>query len=48
MPNSLGLHILNIDVARMVAGQALDFTFRYMPGDHWIGADYRVQIKPAA
>jgi hypothetical protein len=31
----------------MTAGQLLDFTFRYMPGDRWIGADHRIQIKPA-
>ena len=47
-PNSLGLHVLNIDTARVTAGQVLDFTFRYMPGDQWIGADYRIQIKAAA
>jgi glucoamylase len=47
-PSSLGLHVLNIDTARMVAGQRVDFTFRYLPGDHWIGSDYRVQAKSAA
>ena len=47
-PNSLGLHILNIDTARMMAGHRVDFTFRYSPGDHWIGSDYQVQAKSAA
>ncbi len=44
-PNSLGLHVLQIDCSRMTAGQKVDFTYRYMPGDHWIGADYHVEVK---
>jgi hypothetical protein len=32
----------------MVAGQRVDFTFRYSLGDHWIGSDYQVQAKSAA
>ena len=47
-PNSLGLHVLYVDTARMTAGQKLDFTFRYLPGDHWIGADYHIEVKSAA
>lgn len=41
--NSLGLHVLDIDTARMRAGEMMDFTFRYMPDDNWIGADYHIQ-----
>jgi glucoamylase len=48
LPNSLGLHILNIDVARLAAGQSVDFTFRFTPGDRWVGADYRIQVTPTA
>ncbi len=47
-PNSLGLHVLHVDTARMTAGETLDFTFRYLPGDHWIGSDYRIEVKSAA
>jgi glucoamylase len=47
-PNSLGLHVLSIDTARMMAGQTVDFTFRYIPGDNWIGMDYHLQIKSSA
>jgi len=43
--NSLGLHVVLIDTARTMAGQVLDFTFRSMPGDIWVGVDYHVQIK---
>lgn len=46
--NSLGLHVVLIDTAPLSAGQALDFTFRRMPGDDWVGLDYRLRIKPSA
>jgi glucoamylase len=45
--NSLGLHVVHIDAARMNGAQILDFTFRYLPGDHWIGTDYHIQRRPA-
>jgi hypothetical protein len=43
-PNSLGLHLLQIDTARLVAGQRVNFTYRYSAGDAWIGADYQIQV----
>ena len=43
--NSLGLHVVLIDTLSTMAGQVLDFTFRSMPGDHWIGVDYHLQIR---
>jgi glucoamylase len=43
--NSLGLHVVLIDTASVMAVQMLDFTFRSMPGDNWIGVDYHVQMK---
>jgi glucoamylase len=46
-PNSLGLHVLYIDTARLKAGQRLDFTFWYVPGGERVGADYRIEICPA-
>jgi glucoamylase len=48
VPNSLGLHVLHIDTARLTAGQRVDFTFRYSVGDRWIGADYHIAVKSAA
>ncbi len=45
-PNSLGLHVLSIDTSRLAAGQKVDFTFRYTPGDRWVGADYQIEVKP--
>jgi glucoamylase len=46
--NSLGLHLLLIDTAHLMAGQKVDFTFRSSPGDHWIGVDYHIEVKSAA
>jgi glucoamylase len=46
-PNSLGMHVLYIDTSRLIAGQKLDFTFRYSPGDHWIGADFHIDVRAA-
>jgi glucoamylase len=47
-PNSLGLHVLHIDTSGLKAGQKLDFTFRYLPGNTWIGADYHVDVRALA
>jgi len=47
-PNSLGLHVLSIDTARMTAGETLDFTFRLTAGDRWIGVDYHLEVKERA
>jgi hypothetical protein len=38
------VHVLTIDAAKLARG--LDFTFRYMPGDRWVGEDYRVGVEP--
>ena len=43
-PNSLGVHVLRLETATMTAGEKLDFTFRYLPGDHWIGVDYQLKV----
>ena len=32
----------------MIAGQRVDFTFRYSPGERWIGVDYHVEVMSAA
>jgi glucoamylase len=46
-PNSLGLHVLYIDTARLSAGQRLDFTFRYSAANNWLGTDYHIEVKDA-
>jgi hypothetical protein len=46
-PNSLGVHVLTIDTAKLNPGARLDFTLRYMPGDRWVGEDYHVGIAAA-
>jgi glucoamylase len=43
-PNSLGLHVLDIDTVRLRAGQAIDLTYRN--GTRWAGRDFRIQVVP--
>ena len=45
VPNSLGLHVLRIDTARLKAGQSLDFTFRYLSAEQWVGSDYHIAVN---
>lgn len=47
-PNSLGVHVLKIDTSKLAAGQRLDFTFRYMPGERWVGEDFQIEVKTPA
>lgn len=47
IPNSLGVHALEIDTSRLEPGQRLNFTFRYPPGDDWAGQDFEVRIDAA-
>jgi glucoamylase len=42
--NSLGLHLLEIDTARLRAGRCVDLTYRF--GARWVGRDFRVRIVP--
>jgi len=44
-PNRLGLHVLHIDTSHLTDGQSIEFTFRYMPGDNWVGVDYRIKVR---
>ncbi len=44
MPNSLGLHMLDIDTSRLTAGETVDFTFRFAPDDRWVGIDFHVAV----
>jgi glucoamylase len=46
-PNSLGVHVLSIDTSSLAPGRHLDFTFRYMPGDRWVGRDYHIGVDAA-
>src|SRR5271169_3939198 len=47
LPNSLGVHLLRIDTARLSARRRVDFTFRYTARDRWIGVDYHIEVKSA-
>jgi glucoamylase len=47
-PNHQGLHVLPIDTAGMIAGQRVDFAFRYSPSERWIGIDYRIDVMSTA
>jgi hypothetical protein len=42
--NSLGLHLLDIDTARLASGRCIDLTFRH--GATWIGRDVRIRVVP--
>jgi glucoamylase len=41
-PNSLGLHLVEIDTVRLRAGQHVDLTYRC--GSRWVGRDFRVAV----
>jgi glucoamylase len=45
-PNSLGLHLLEIDTPRLRAGHTLDFTFRN--GLSWAGRDFHIRVTARA
>lgn len=45
-PNSLGLHLVEIDTVRLRAGQHVDLTYRC--GGNWAGRDFRVAVVPRA
>jgi glucoamylase len=46
-PNSIGLHVLTIDTAKLPEGRVVDFTFRQ--GAQWLGTDFHVSVcAPAA
>ena len=42
--NSLGLHLLELDTARLLAGQSIDFTVRTAGG--WLGQDFHITVIP--
>jgi len=46
-PSTLGVHVLRLDTAQLAAGQKIDFTFRYQPGERWVREDYHIEVKPA-
>ncbi|HYB64349.1 MAG TPA: glycoside hydrolase family 15 protein [Steroidobacteraceae bacterium] len=43
-PHVLGLHLLEIDTARLAAGQWVDVTFRHAASDAWVGRDFRIRV----
>jgi len=42
----LGLHLLEIDTARLAAGRRIDVTFRHAGEDTWVGRDFRIRVTP--
>jgi glucoamylase len=46
-PNTLGLHVLEIDAPRLRAGRRIDFTYRF--GSCWAGRDFQILVtaRPA-
>jgi glucoamylase len=42
--SSLGLHVMQIDTARLRAGQRVDFTYR--SGTQWVGRDFSIVVVP--
>jgi glucoamylase len=44
-PNSLGVHLLRIDTSGLKAGQSVDFTFRYLSAEQWVGSDYHIAVN---
>ena len=45
-PHTLGLHLIEIDTARLTAGQSIDVTFRHSASDAWVGRDFRIRVTP--
>jgi len=44
LANPLGLHVVEIDPARLRAGRRVDLTYR--SGSEWVGRDFCVQVVP--
>ena len=44
-PNSLGLHLLEIDSPRLRAGRRIDLTYRSGSGA-WVGRDFAIRVTP--
>ena len=45
-PNSLGLHVLDIDTPRLRSGRYIDLTYRH--GKRWAGRDFRILVTARA
>ena len=43
----LGLHVADVPVATLRAGQSLDFTFQRTATKQWEGCDYRIDVREA-
>jgi glucoamylase len=48
VPNSLGLHIVNLDAPRLVAGRSIDLTYRSGSAGAWAGRNFRILVTPGA
>jgi glucoamylase len=48
VPNSLGLHVVNLDMPRLVAGRSIDLTYRSGSAGVWAGRNFRILVTPRA
>jgi glucoamylase len=46
--SALGLHLLEIDTAHLIAGQRIDLTFRRTASGAWAGRDFAIRITARA
>ena len=44
--HALGLHLIELDTARLAAGRRIDVTFRHAASDAWVGRDFRIRVIP--
>lgn len=45
-PTGLGVHVVDLPTADLVAGATIDFTFYWPDNDRWEGTDFRVTVEP--
>jgi glucoamylase len=48
VPNSLGLHIVNLVAPRLVAGRTIDLTYRSGSAGSWAERNFRILVTPGA
>ncbi|MGB6604512.1 MAG: glycoside hydrolase family 15 protein [Steroidobacteraceae bacterium] len=48
VPNSLGLHLANLDTPRLTAGRSIDLTYRYGSAGPWAGRNFRILVTAGA
>jgi glucoamylase len=46
VPNSLGLHVVDLDTPRLTAGRSIDLTYRCGSAGPWAERNYRILVTP--